>query len=100
MAQVLPFLTIFCSFYRKRTDHGTNCSEIVCANCAFIWVGGFFGVWVAAFMKRKTIFIAVARFAQIALDQEPLNGLCLTGCFQGNLQKGKGPIKAFEEAGQ
>ena len=22
----------------------TNCPEIVCANCAFIWVGGFFGV--------------------------------------------------------
>ena len=26
----------------------TNCSEIVCANCAFIWVGAFFGGWVSA----------------------------------------------------
>ena len=45
------FLPLFCLFYREKGQTAcTNCPEILCANSAFIWKGGF-GGWVFPFMR-------------------------------------------------
>ena len=54
-AQVLSGQICSACLKKKRGTVCTNCSEIVCANCVFIWAGCFFGVCLPLLHEQREV---------------------------------------------